>query len=153
MTEQCLYLMSVPRGLYKIGISRDPEKRRAELQSANPDPVRLLCASPPGAASWAREMERETHRLLDTYRVSGEWFSVPPYLVFHAVRVAAIHPQIRERWERLCQRPHFVARHAAFLALKCDVFTDENIWKAWGHDAFIEILNAERQRRYREKLK
>ncbi len=69
---QKLYLMKNEFGLTKIGISKHPSKRAAELENASGVAVELV-------ASWetarpAIEVEQSLHRIFSDRRKSGEWF-------------------------------------------------------------------------------
>lgn len=57
--------------LIKIGFSKNPEVRLAELQIGSPRKLRLL-------DQWAgtADHEREIHRRLSQFRQHGEWFKV-----------------------------------------------------------------------------
>jgi hypothetical protein len=76
--SQCLYIMSVPSGRFKIGVTSDPWKRRSEIQIGNHEPVTL-------DGAWvyddyginARDVERELHQLFSPIRQTGEWFKGP----------------------------------------------------------------------------
>lgn len=72
---QCVYLMRVDSGYWKIGIARDPEQRRRELQTGNPEKIAFqggTLAAPEGID--ARALEGRLHAELWPYRVNGEWF-------------------------------------------------------------------------------
>lgn len=58
-------------GRIKIGHSRDPKRRLAQLQSASHEKLTLLTPSFPAP----RFVERELHRVLRKHRVRGEWYS------------------------------------------------------------------------------
>lgn len=72
--RQYVYLMHCHQtGLYKIGISDDPERRRRQIQNMSGLPVRVI-------QFWmvwdARGTEAVLHRHLDAYRLEGEWFAL-----------------------------------------------------------------------------
>ncbi|AJR22503.1 MULTISPECIES: GIY-YIG nuclease family protein [unclassified Sphingobium] len=59
----------------KIGVAKDIEKRRGNLQTGNPSAIRLL--------GWINteetfELERRLHRHFAATRVRGEWFALEP---------------------------------------------------------------------------
>jgi len=53
----------------KIGWSADPAKRLSKLQSDNPERCELL-----GVMAGSQDEERQVHRLLSQWKLSGEWF-------------------------------------------------------------------------------
>lgn len=57
---------------YKIGFSRDPERRLAQVQALAPQPLRLVGMIPQADAA----AEAEMHRRLRAYRHRGEWFNM-----------------------------------------------------------------------------
>jgi hypothetical protein len=57
-------------GLIKIGFARDVAKRLAELQTGNPEPLKLVAVIPGCLPS----VERRYHREFATARRRGEWF-------------------------------------------------------------------------------
>lgn len=70
--EQVLYLMKNSFGLYKIGISREPDNRRRQIQNASGVDVELIRTFRTTAP--APYMESKLHRRLDNKRCNGEWF-------------------------------------------------------------------------------
>ena len=105
---QNVYVLSVPSGYFKVGIAKDPEARRRDLQCGNPEPIRLEGYTD---YPWLlgddgvdpRQMERRVHALLAEYRVSGEWFKAPFERLYWAWKLAWMelrHPDVVERWRR-----------------------------------------------------
>ncbi|MGW7603188.1 GIY-YIG nuclease family protein [Streptomyces antimycoticus] len=81
-----LYVIgSVADRRVKIGTSRDPEGRLAELQIGNPHPLRILITFAGGGA-----LERLVHDRLHRFRACGEWFDFgeanPVIMVEDAIR-------------------------------------------------------------------
>ena len=73
--EQYLYLMCNVMGLYKIGISVNPEERANQVKNSSGVPVVVT-------AVWrtsceARTMESLLHKEFSSFRQQGEWFSFP----------------------------------------------------------------------------
>jgi hypothetical protein len=66
----------------KIGVSNDPEKRLAALQTSFPYPLALLWAVPGGFSR-----ERRLHSLLKDFHLRGEWFDP---IVFSLVNPALV---------------------------------------------------------------
>lgn len=62
----------------KIGISSDPEKRIATLQTANPNPLVLLCAFATPDRTMAKMLESAFHQVMAEHRLAGEWFDIQP---------------------------------------------------------------------------
>jgi len=72
-TADFLYL--IQGGLFfKIGITKDIQKRLGHLQTSCPMPLKVI-------KSWqldeARIVERHLHKLFQEYQTSGEWFLLP----------------------------------------------------------------------------
>jgi hypothetical protein len=71
--------MSVPSGLCKIGVAKEPKDRLKTLQTGNPEKITLEGAweiEPPIGS--ARDVERELHSMLHKHRSHGEWYRVAP---------------------------------------------------------------------------
>jgi len=58
----------------KIGKASNPERRLAELQTGNPQRIRLLACIPCKSEKHALELERVAHRLFRHDGMRGEWF-------------------------------------------------------------------------------
>lgn len=59
----------------KIGCSRDPLKRLAELQTGSSVKLRLLASIEKRSEAEARGFEKWLHRSFAEYRTGGEWFT------------------------------------------------------------------------------
>jgi hypothetical protein len=86
-----LYVITGDHERVKIGVSLDPNRRRAQLQTGSPFPLRIAyVAVTPGTGY---DIEGEAKRTLDRYRCpdgSGdEWFNVPVEMAVAAVNAAA----------------------------------------------------------------
>ena len=57
-------------GAIKIGRSKDPQKRLKELQTGNPNKLKLIATFKD--KGW---LEKILHEKLAKYRLNGEWFS------------------------------------------------------------------------------
>lgn len=62
-------------GRYKIGFSRDVERRIAELDN-RPFPVNIIVVSK--ATTEAYEVEQYIHSKLEHLRINGEWYEISP---------------------------------------------------------------------------
>lgn len=72
--RQSVYVMSAGARHVKIGIATDPYRRVREVQTGNPQGVRIIKAWP---SHLARRVERKAHKMLAKYRTKAEWFEVP----------------------------------------------------------------------------
>lgn len=128
-----LYVMSVG-GYHKVGIAKNPEARRRELQTGNPKKIALLGVW--GFEEYgikAQDLEYDMHRALAPHRVCGEWFDAPIALIMHTKKIclyaaierkgyprkgpaAAVLSGFMRRWKRMCVRPVFAGRFSAFWA-------------------------------------
>ena len=69
-----VYLLEVPSGPKKIGITKGaPVRRLAELQVGNHEEISVVDAISVTAEA-AREIEAAAHKLLAGHRIRGEWF-------------------------------------------------------------------------------
>lgn len=84
--QQCVYVISTFGGFFsKIGVSRDPAARLAQLQTACPHELTLCHATGQMPAGSARSIERLCHAYLSDHREAGEWFAIPPDLAAAAI--------------------------------------------------------------------
>lgn len=67
-----------PVGPVKIGISSNPGKRLASLQTANPKELVLLCTFGTPTRAFAKELEGAFHYVMRSKRLAGEWFDIQP---------------------------------------------------------------------------
>jgi hypothetical protein len=75
----------------KIGFtSRQPEKRLAELQTAAPSALELLCTLPGDET-----IESELHRRFWQYKTDGgdEWFKIPTNILTEEIQKYVIQPE------------------------------------------------------------
>lgn len=73
MNKQMLYLMKNELGLFKIGISKNPSKRRNEIKNASGVNVELIKAWE--TTKQAASVERKLHTIFANKRTHGEWFT------------------------------------------------------------------------------
>lgn len=69
-----VYAMQRPDGAIKIGISKNPEKRKVEVSAAIQQQVSLMFTLP--IREDARRIEDVSHKLLQSKHDAGEWFLV-----------------------------------------------------------------------------
>ena len=81
--DRHVYILKV-KNRYKIGITKNLEKRLRELQTGNPDEIMLVCANFIPNAS---ELEANLHRELAHYRIRGEWFQLPDEELEKAIEI------------------------------------------------------------------
>lgn len=77
--------MSCPIGFVKIGISDNPEKRLASMQTANPYQLRLVRRFGPFDRERAIQLEGYLHRIFERDCARGEWFGQNPATVASAL--------------------------------------------------------------------
>ena len=67
---------------FKIGKSRDPKKRIAQLTgTGTPDSIDLVATVETISDRSALNIESQMHRLFDGFRTRGEWFSAQPVIL------------------------------------------------------------------------
>ncbi|MCB9436970.1 MAG: GIY-YIG nuclease family protein [Anaerolineales bacterium] len=70
-----VYLMKeTGKGYYKIGISKNPERRRSELERSSPHEVHLLHLIVCEDRSSSMRLESEFHQRFSHRSISNEWF-------------------------------------------------------------------------------
>ena len=70
-TKDNLYIIqSDLTGMIKIGRSKDPVKRLRQLQTGNPNKLKLIASF--DGEGWK---EKILHERLEKFRLEGEWFS------------------------------------------------------------------------------
>ena len=87
MTGSFVYVIEGHAGHHKIGVSRDPIQRKAELQTGSPFPLRFAYIGVTPGTGY--EIEGHAHQLLDAHRKEGEWFLVPASIAIGATIEAA----------------------------------------------------------------
>lgn len=69
-----IYLIkSLNEGLYKIGVSKNPNKRLKEVQTGNPSPVEIVQLY---ETDNAYKIESTLHNRYSHYNTHGEWFEL-----------------------------------------------------------------------------
>lgn len=77
-----IYLIqSLEEGYYKIGVSKNPEKRLKQLQTGNSSELKLIHSY---SSEYANKIEKTLHNMLSHCKKEGEWFdmSLPDALSF-----------------------------------------------------------------------
>lgn len=62
-----------PDGPFKVGISHNPTFRLSQMQTCNPNELKLMDIINPGEFC-AKTIESKVHRILSKNRIRGEWF-------------------------------------------------------------------------------
>jgi hypothetical protein len=87
MTGSFVYVIEGENGHHKIGVSRDPIARLAQLQTGSHVPLKFsYIGVTPGTGY---DIEGRAHELLETHRKQGEWFLVPASIAIGATLEAA----------------------------------------------------------------
>lgn len=69
-----IYLIkSLNEGVYKIGVSKNPNKRLKEVQTGNPSPVEILHLY---ETENAYKVEKSLHNRYSHLNTHGEWFEL-----------------------------------------------------------------------------
>lgn len=95
--RQKLYIMENGFGLYKIGVSVNPEKRRGEVQASSGVPTKLLKTFKvlriEKYQNTCFHLEQALHKKLHDFRKSGEWFSIDLKDLLSCVEGAVSNPR------------------------------------------------------------
>jgi len=83
-----VYVVEGALNVCKIGKTIDIRARISALQTGHPIKLTLHLALPM-PKSFARQVERETHKALHTSRQTGEWFTVSPSVAIATVKTVA----------------------------------------------------------------
>lgn len=87
--------------LYKIGITKNINERKKQLQTANTD----LTVVDFFESKWANKIESYLHNVYKSYNVSGEWF----LLDFEDVK------KFKERCEKIEKNYDYLSEHNPFF--------------------------------------
>lgn len=84
-----LYIISEGEsGPVKIGMSRAPEYRLAELQTGNPRLLQIVWRRQFSTRAIARDAEKAAHLFLSELKQTGEWFDIEPSHAIPATEAA-----------------------------------------------------------------
>ena len=75
MTTSYIYIIGADKPPYKVGISKNPERRLKNLQTASPHKLRIHVKQPTDAVK-VKQLETLIHRNLSNYHTLGEWFNL-----------------------------------------------------------------------------
>lgn len=74
-----------PGSPIKIGVTKDPRARLAQLQTASPYPLSLIGVIPKSG----RRVEADLHRRFGEYRITGEWFEPSKEIVDYIMEASS----------------------------------------------------------------
>jgi len=80
-TKTLVYFIADGLGNVKIGSTSDLEKRLKAYQAHNPNQVKVIKIISCSDMQQARETEKQLHKEFSKYRISGEWFMLPEYIL------------------------------------------------------------------------
>ena len=86
-TATYIYVIKGDHEKVKIGVTKSPETRLAQLQTGSPSRIDYAFVAPVSGDPYA--VEALAHHMLNRYHVDGEWFDVSPELAIAAVTGAA----------------------------------------------------------------
>jgi len=75
MDKSYIYIIGSDNPPYKVGISKDPNRRLRNLQTGHPYPLKIHLLKETDV-SRTKLLETVIHRHLKFYKTSGEWFDV-----------------------------------------------------------------------------
>ena len=122
-------------GPIKIGITNNCTKRLQDLKTGNPQRIDFYAIHPMQSQEEASNAEKILHRLLDNYRLYGEWFDYSPDKVVSVVIRSLCHTKkhnddYKARSTQHCLDMMYFTRREEFLVTK---FRDlhENGWELY----------------------
>lgn len=89
MSVSYIYIIGGDNPPYKVGISRDPEKRLKSLQTGHPQKLRIHLLKQTDSTK-TKLLESAIHHNMKFYRTHGEWFDMPLDKVCSEVEFALI---------------------------------------------------------------
>ena len=75
MTISYIYVIGSDTPPYKVGISKNPERRLKNLQTAFPYELKIHVKKPTEAVK-VKLLETIIHRNINNYKTKGEWFDI-----------------------------------------------------------------------------
>lgn len=80
MRDGFVYFIGDQIGSIKIGVAQDVSRRVKELQTANPNKLRVIMCLHVPRIDHAYAIETEIHKMFSHYRKNGEWFEERPIM-------------------------------------------------------------------------
>ena len=74
--KNCVYIISDGSGYLKIGVAASLEKRVKQLQTGNPNELKVIGVIRCANRTEAGQMEARLHRILDACKYRNEWYAV-----------------------------------------------------------------------------
>lgn len=71
--KEVYLIQSLEEGYYKIGVSKNPNRRLKQLQTANSSELKLIHSYP---SEYANKIEKTIHNLFKYCKKEGEWFDM-----------------------------------------------------------------------------
>jgi hypothetical protein len=98
-----VYIIGTDTPPYKVGISRNPQRRLRALQTGHPEQLRIHHQIATDAAK-TRLLESVIHNNLKLHRCAGEWFDMPldklrlevDYVMIRYAEDPALHLLVRQ---------------------------------------------------------
>lgn len=75
MTTSYIYVIGTDKPPFKVGISKNPERRLKNLQTGFPHKLKLHIKKPTEVTK-VRQLETIIHRNIDNFKTNGEWFDI-----------------------------------------------------------------------------
>ena len=75
MNKSFIYVIGDNASPYKIGFTKDPNKRLKSLQTGNPSKLNMLYKQEINESE-TKFIEKQIHNVLKRKQVSGEWFDI-----------------------------------------------------------------------------
>ena len=80
----------------KIGMSDEPEKRIKQLQTGNPQLLRIIISIKCNSRQHAYDLERTLHRMLERNNILNEWFFVKKKSLLETINRFANNPELSQ---------------------------------------------------------
>lgn len=110
-----IYFVSAP-GRIKIGYTRKPEQRLAQLKAVDMEPLTSL-----GVIPGTRSLEKRLHALVAPHRIRGEWFAdCEPVRMVIGDALNGLHPCEEEPPELSIDRSLLDSRNAVLRAASAE---------------------------------
>lgn len=105
MAVSYIYIIGSDNPPYKVGISKDPQKRLKSLQTGHPQKLRIHLLKETDSAK-TKLLESAIHHNMKLYRTNGEWFNLPLEKIHSEIEFALIRYEddpllsmrVKNRW-------------------------------------------------------